>query len=86
VDVRRGKTLRYAQIAYWAIYPGLYFVYALLRGALSGFYAYPFIDVAALGYLRVLENALGILVGFIVIAAILIALARLGARRTPAFN
>jgi hypothetical protein len=82
----RGIALRYMQIAYWAIYPGLYFVYALLRGALSGFYAYPFIDVATLGYMRVLGNALGILVGFIVIAAILIALGRLGVRRMTAFN
>jgi hypothetical protein len=72
---------RYADIARWAVYPAVYFVYALLRGAGSGFYAYPFIDVTQLGYVRVLGNGLGILAGFVVIAAILIAIGRARARR-----
>ena len=64
----------------WAVWPVLYFVYALLRGAASGFYPHPFIDVVKLGYVRVFGNALGILAGFIVVAAMLAVADRVGQR------
>lgn len=57
--------------AVWGVWPIAYFIYAMLRGALSGFYPYPFINVAHLGYGRVLVNAIGILIGYFVIAALL---------------
>lgn len=41
----------------WLIYPLLYFGYILVRGATSGAYPYPFVDVARLGYREVLINA-----------------------------
>jgi hypothetical protein len=56
----------------WAIFPAIYLVVALLRGAIDGFYAYPFIDVAQLGYGRVLVNAAGVLLAFLAIALVLI--------------
>ncbi len=34
----------------WLIYPGVYLVYTLARGAVSGLYPYPFVDVNVLGY------------------------------------
>lgn len=34
----------------WLLYPSIYLVYILIRGSLSGFYPYPFIDVDSLGY------------------------------------
>ena len=34
----------------WLIYPGVYLVYILARGAVSGLYPYPFVDVNVLGY------------------------------------
>lgn len=71
----RGR-VSYRAILFWAIYPVLYFVYAMLRGTLFGRYPYPFIDAASIGYARAIGNALGVLVGFAVIAAILVALAR----------
>ena len=37
-------------------FPVVYTVASLVRGALSHLYPYPFIDVAALGYQRVLGN------------------------------
>ncbi len=58
------------------IYPIVYFVYALSRGAVTGFYPYPFFDVARLGYARVLVNAIGILLGLIGVAAMLVAIKR----------
>ncbi len=52
-------TLRLWHLPLWLIYPLVYFIYALLRGHLLGAYAYPFIDVAVLGYPQVLANAGG---------------------------
>jgi hypothetical protein len=49
----------------WLIYPGVYLVYALMRGTLTGWWAYPFIDASALGYGRVLLNAAGLLIVFL---------------------
>lgn len=75
---------RYAEIFAWAWYPIAYFVYAMLRGAASGFYPYPFFNVGALGLAQVVVNALAILAGFVAIAAALIAVARLRVRRVRA--
>ena len=69
-------SLRLAHIGLWVIYPLLYFAYLLLRGDLLGLYPYPFIDVDKLGYPQVFINALGILLGFVVVALGLIAVDR----------
>ena len=71
------KTLRFADIPRWLLYPVGYMFYVLVRGALTGLYPYYFIDVNALGYGAALVNALGILVGFGVVAAVLVLVARL---------
>lgn len=69
-------TLRLWHLPVWMIYPLVYFIYALLRGHLLGAYAYPFIDVAVLGYPQVLANAGGILVGFVLVGLLVISLDR----------
>lgn len=69
-------TLRLRHLPLWLIYPLVYFIYALLRGHLLGAYAYPFIDVAVLGYPQVLANAGGILVGFVLVGLLIIGLDR----------
>lgn len=69
-------TLRLAHIALWVIYPLVYFAYVLLRGHVLSAYPYPFIDVSALGYPQVFLNAGGILVGFVVIALLIVGLDR----------
>lgn len=61
----------------WALYPLAYLAFALLRGTWLGRYPYPFLDVARWGYARVALNAVGVLVVFLLIAAVLIALNRL---------
>jgi len=50
-------SLRRIDPVLWLIYPLLYFVYILARGAAFGAYPYPFVDVAKLGYREVLYNA-----------------------------
>jgi len=54
----------------WALWPIAFFAYALVRGAVSGFYPYPFINVTHLGYGGVLVNAIGILLGYFVLSAL----------------
>lgn len=74
-------TLRGSSALRWALYPLVYLVFALLRGAWLGRFPYPFIDVAHLGYARVALNAAGMLIVFLLIAACLIALNRLKPNR-----
>jgi hypothetical protein len=56
----------------WVIFPAIYLLFALLRGAVDGFYAYPFIDVSQLGYGSVFVNAIGVLMAFLAVALVLI--------------
>jgi hypothetical protein len=48
----------------WLGWPLLYTAYALVRGAWSGAYPYPFLDVTALGYGGVSMNGAGLALGF----------------------
>lgn len=66
----------------WAAWPLTYLAYALLRGLWLQTYPYPIIDVAALGYLRTLLNALGLLVVFLLVGVAFVAVAR-GRLRQP---
>ena len=79
-----AQPLRYTEILRWCAYPIAYFAYAMARGALSGFYPYPFIDVPVLGVGQVIVNALMILLSFALIAALLIAIGRFRTRRVRA--
>lgn len=76
VAVERAHA-RLANVARWTIYPLSYFVYAMVRGAISGVYPYPFIDASQLGYPRAFGNALGVLIGFVAVALTLVAVDRL---------
>lgn len=49
------------------IYPVGYFIYALIRGELTGMYPYYFIDVAKLGFAKVLANSIAMLVAFLLV-------------------
>lgn len=53
--VPKGR-LRARHALVWVGFPVGYAIYSLIHGALSGFYPYPFIDVAGLGYPPVLRN------------------------------
>ena len=74
--------LKWQNAFVWPVYPLAYLVYALLRGAFSGFYAYPFIDVATRGYGRVLINALALLTAFVLAGLALVALDHMLGRLT----
>jgi hypothetical protein len=58
----------------WMIYPLGYLALTMLRGALSDFYPYPFIDVVELGYQRALINAMLLVLAFLLLMAVFIAI------------
>ena len=60
----------------WALFPLGYFIYALVRGRCEGIYAYPFIDVAHLGWARVTVNGLAIAAGFLLAGSGLVLVGR----------
>jgi hypothetical protein len=55
-------------IALAFVWPVSWIVYTLIRGALVGWYPYPFLDAGALGYSRVLANVAGVIVLALVLA------------------
>ena len=60
----------------WLVNPGAYLVYTLARGAVSGLYPYPFVDVNALGYGGVLARSAGLMLVFLGMGLLLVAIAR----------
>jgi len=62
------------------VYPILWLVFTLLRGAAIGWYPYPFMDPREQGYASVSLTLAGIVVAFIALAALLLAVDR-GLRR-----
>jgi hypothetical protein len=69
-------SLTWRALPSWLIYPAVYLVYALIRGATEGFYAYPFINVDTYGYLIVFRNAAGLMAIFIIVSLLFIFLAK----------
>lgn len=57
----RKSTLQYKDAFRWLLYPLCYTVFIAIRGAISGFYPYPFVNVSEIGFPRALLNG-GILV------------------------
>lgn len=74
----RGQAVSRSRLLAWMAYPVAYLAYALGRAALDGRYPYPFLDVATLGWVRVMGNAALVGLAFLGIGA---ALAWLAARR-----
>ncbi len=58
-------------------FPFIYFIYVLIRGAISGDYPYPFLNVAKAGYAQVMLNALILLPVIWGLGALFILIARL---------
>jgi hypothetical protein len=60
----------------WLIYPGVYLVYVLARGAVSGLYPYPFVDVNVLGYGGVLARSGLLMLVFLGMGLLVVAIGR----------
>jgi hypothetical protein len=72
--------LQWKNIFTWLIYPVIYIVIVLIRGSLSGYYPYPFIDVNDLGYSRVFLNGFGLIIAFLLLSSLFIAIGKLISR------
>ncbi|MFT3936081.1 MAG: Pr6Pr family membrane protein [Chitinophagaceae bacterium] len=72
----RKSTLKWTQVFTWLIYPLVYVICVLLRGAHSGFYPYPFINKTLLGLTKVMVNAVGITFVFLLICLLLVGIAK----------
>ena len=66
----KKHTLQWNNFLPWLIYPLLYLIYVMIRGAIFGVYPYPFVDVAQIGYPKALLNAV-MVTGVIVIFSLL---------------
>jgi hypothetical protein len=80
-----GRAASLAAIQWrWRPLPIAYFVYALTRGAIEGGYAYPFLDVVKIGWLRTAAIALTMALGFLAGGFVVVGLDGWSARRTQA--
>jgi len=61
----------------WLIYPAVYLFYMLIRGAVEGFYPYPFLNANELGYSKTFLNAGVLLLTLVAIAFSFVAISRL---------
>lgn len=73
---RKGG-FRLSHIPIWVAYPLAYVVVTLLLALVDGFYPYPFMDAAELGYGGVLINIIGLLMAFSLLGAVYVSLDRL---------
>lgn len=61
--VRKGG-LEWRHAGIWTTYIAAYGAYAFIRGAATGFYPYPFIDLPHIGMSKTIVNTIGLLLAF----------------------
>ncbi len=71
--VEKGQ-IRWTYPLIWMFFPIIYFIYILLRGAVSNAYPYPFLDVGKLGYNQVVLNALGLMAALLALGLVVAAI------------
>jgi len=76
----QAQGLKYKNVLAWLIYPFAYIIFTAIRGEMTGYYPYPFIDVSQLGYLMVIINSLGLIIAFSGLSLFLVAM---GKREKP---
>lgn len=69
--------LKWKNVFPWLIYPVIYMTYALVHGAITKWYPYPFVDVNRLGNNKTLINAGGILLIIFALSLAMIATGKL---------
>ena len=68
--------LAYSDIPRWLIFPVVYAVYAIARGAITGTFPYPFLEYPKIGFTRVAMNIVVLVAAFAGIGALLVAAGR----------
>lgn len=72
----KKNELKWRDILPWLIYPFVYLIYILIRGAISGVYPYPFIDVVQIGYPRALINSVAVTVVIVLLSVFFVWVSR----------
>ena len=70
------KDIGLRHIPKWLIWPLIYCVYAMIRGQMTGFWSYPFLDIKVLGAARVAVNIGGLVLAFVVLGLAIVGIAR----------
>ena len=68
----------------WLVYPLVWTLVTVVRGAIDGWYPYPFLDPANGGYGQVALTVVGVTVAFALIAGAIIAIGNARAGPEPA--
>lgn len=66
------KRLNFTWALLWLSYPLFYLVYSLVRGAITGWYPYPFIDPVTSGWVNVIGISLTLAVSTVVLTWLLV--------------
>jgi hypothetical protein len=74
--LRSQRGLAWRDVGAALVFPLGYCVYALARGAVDGWYAYPFLNPVQLSGVRLIANILGLSLAFALAALVLLALGR----------
>jgi hypothetical protein len=64
--------VKYIQIPKWLVFPAVYLLYSLVRGAITDVFPYPFMDVNSLGWTNVMFVCLGLTLFLILISLLLV--------------
>jgi len=83
IFTQRGA-LGWRSVIPWLAFPLGFGVYTMIRGPLTGFYPYPFLDVVSLGFGAVLVNMAAMSAVFIALGLIFVLIDRQLARRSQA--
>ena len=77
----KKEVLQWKDSLSWLLYPIVYTVFIAIRGMISDYYPYPFINVPAIGYPRALLNGLILTGVFLGLSLFLIAVAKFISRK-----
>ena len=73
--------LKWKHVYFWLLFPFIYCIYILVRGAITGLYPYPFINVATLGYNTVFSNIAILVAAFLFIGLLFIGISKLSSKK-----
>ena len=73
--------LKWNHVYLWLVFPFIYCIYILVRGAITRLYPYPFIDVDILGYNTVFINITFLVAAFLFIGLLFIGIGKLSSKK-----
>jgi len=70
------KSMPFKTVPLWVVFPAGYGVFNIIRGAINGFYPYPFLNVAELGLGGVFSNMMGFVVFYAIGGFVFVSMGR----------